>query len=112
MKVSRIEDMTGGWFIGDFEPSLLKTHHFEVGYKLHEKGEKWPAHYHTGAEYNFLMSGKMRICGEIITAGDLFVIDPHEVAAPEFLEDCHVVVVKVPSKPGDKFIVKEEEENV
>ena len=109
MKVSRIEDMKGGWFIGDFDPSILRTPDFEVGYKLHKKGEEWPAHYHTGFEYNFLMSGKMRICGQTVTAGDLFVIEPYEVAAPEFLEDCHVVVVKVPSKPGDKVIVNDDD---
>lgn len=112
MKVSRIEDMEGGWFIGDFEPSILKTSGFEVGYKLHKKGEEWPAHYHTGSEYNFLLSGKMRICNRVLTAGDLFEIEPYEVADPEFLEDCQVIVVKVPSKPGDKFIVEEEGKNV
>jgi quercetin dioxygenase-like cupin family protein len=112
MKVSRIEDMKDGWFIGDFEPSILRTPNFEVGYKFHKKGEDWPAHYHKGSEYNFLQSGKMRICGRIVTAGDLFVIEPLEVADPEFLEDCHVIVVKVPSKPGDKFIVNKEEKNV
>jgi hypothetical protein len=31
-----------------------------------------------------------------------------EVAAPVFLEDCQVVVIKVPSLPGDKYIVDKE----
>lgn len=98
----------GGWFIGDFTPSILRTTAFEVGCKMHKKGEVWPAHYHTGDEYNFLMSGRIKICEQILEAGDLFHIEPNEIADPEFLEDCYVVVVKVPSKPGDKFIVEKE----
>ena len=38
--------MWRGWFIGDFEPSVLKTKDFEVGVLVHPKGEKWPAHFH------------------------------------------------------------------
>jgi hypothetical protein len=108
MQVRNIEEMVGGWFIGNFDPAILKTEHFEVGYKLHRKGEDWPAHYHTGMEYNFLISGKMEICGEVLEAGALFTIESMEVAAPVFLEDCQVVVIKVPSLPGDKYIVDKE----
>ena len=31
MKVFNIEDMRGGWFVGDFDPSILRTDKFEVG---------------------------------------------------------------------------------
>ena len=40
-----------------------------------------------------------------MTAGDVFVIEPGEVAEPEFLEDCQLVCVKTPSLPGDKYEV-------
>ena len=53
MKIKKINDMWRGWFIGDFEPSVLKTNEFEVGVLTHKKGEKWPKHYHNIAtEYN------------------------------------------------------------
>ena len=37
MQVLRIEDMKGGWFVGDFEPTAYKTKDFEVSYKVHQK---------------------------------------------------------------------------
>ena len=47
MKILNIEDMVGGWFVGDFEPTAYKTKDFEVSYKLHPKGQEWDIHYHT-----------------------------------------------------------------
>jgi hypothetical protein len=95
-----------GWFIGNFEPSILKTDQFEVGMLTHIKGEKWPKHYHAQhTEYNLLVKGKMAICNEVINEGEIFVLNPNEVADPEFLEDCLVLCIKQPSVPGDKHEV-------
>lgn len=33
MKIARIDEMTKGWFIGNFEPILLKTNAVEVALK-------------------------------------------------------------------------------
>ena len=33
--------MKGGWFVGNFEPSVFKTKNFEVGYLEHKKGDLW-----------------------------------------------------------------------
>jgi quercetin dioxygenase-like cupin family protein len=107
MKKHNISDFWRGWFIGNFEPSVLKTPEFEVGFLFHPKGEQWDHHYHKlGTEYNLLVKGKMIMCGETITEGDLFIVSPHEVANPEFLEDCHIICIKTPSIPGDKYIVE------
>lgn len=101
-----IKEFWRGWFIGNFEPSILKTDQFEVALLHHAKGELWPQHYHAIAtEYNLLVSGKMKICGETIEAGDIFVLQPNEIADPEFLEDCQVLCVKQPSVKGDKYEV-------
>jgi hypothetical protein len=106
MKKSKLSDMYRGWFIGDFDPSVLKTKDFEVGVLLHTKGEHWPAHYHIVAtEYNVLLSGSMEISGEMIGPGDIFVMEPSEIASPIFHEDCQVLCVKIPSVKGDKYIV-------
>ena len=76
MKIHRIEEMIGGWFIGNFEPSALKAEQFEVGYKLHPAGEKWYAHYHKEAdEITFLLRGRMIIQGKELKSGDVFVIN-------------------------------------
>ena len=106
MNIKKIDDFIRGWIIGNFEPSLLKTELFEVGLMRHKAGEVWPKHYHkVGTEYNVLVSGKMIIQGKELISGDVFVFNPGEVADPIFLEDCSVLVVKVPSILGDKYEV-------
>lgn len=106
MQIRNIDEMTRGWFIGNFDPSILKTDLFEVGLLTHKKGEIWPRHYHIIAtEYNLLISGSMTICGRTIEPGTIFVLEPNEVADPIFHEDCQVLCVKVPSVKADKYEV-------
>jgi mannose-6-phosphate isomerase-like protein (cupin superfamily) len=98
MKLFNFKDMKGGWFVGDFEPCAYKTKDFEVCFKTHPKGEKWATHYHpTVTEVNLLVRGKMRFQGKILQPNTIFVVEPYEISDPEFLEDCEVVVVKLPS---------------
>lgn len=101
--------MWRGWFIGDFQPSVLETKDFEVGVLTHPKGEKWPAHYHpVGTEYNVLLEGEMNVCNTELKAGDIFVIEPGEIADPVFHQDCKILCVKVPGDSKDKIIVGKE----
>ena len=39
MNKSKLGDMIGGWFIGNFEPSLLKTNDVEVAVKKYKAGD-------------------------------------------------------------------------
>lgn len=107
MNINSIKDYVRGWFIGDFEPSLLRTKDFEVGVLTHKKDEYWAPHYHKeSVEYNVLISGKMIVQGKELNSGDVFVFKKGEVADPVFLEDCTLVVVKIPSIPSDKFEIE------
>ena len=107
MEVYKYKDMKGGWFIGNFEPTIVKTKDFEVAYNNHPKGQNWPAHYHKkGTEITLLIRGKMEIQDIILNSGDIFVLKPYEIANPIFLEDCEVMIIKIPSVPGDKFNIK------
>lgn len=47
----------------------------------------------------------MTIQGKNIIPGDIFILHPGEIADPDFLEDCKIVVIKIPSIPSDKFEV-------
>lgn len=106
MDILKMNDMTGGWFIGNFEPTAFKTAEFEVCYKHHTKGEQWDTHYHKeGTEINYLVEGKMTIQNKELNKGDIFILHPFEIADPIFLEDCTVLIIKTPSKPGDKFTI-------
>jgi len=109
--VKKLSEMTGGWFIGDFSPNVLRVKDFEVGVLTRTKaGQKWDKHYHKLAtEYNVLISGKMILSGVELNPGDIFVLEPFEIADPEFLEDCVLVCVKTPSCTTDKYIINKEE---
>lgn len=103
--------MHRGWYVGDFEPTAYKTKAFEVSVMSHKKGEVWAAHYHEQSdEINYLLEGSMTINGELLEAPVIFVIERSEIADPEFLTDCKLVVIKTPSAPGDKFIITKESE--
>lgn len=106
MTVTKLDKFLRGWFIGNFEPSLLNTKDFEIGVLRHSKDEKWKKHFHKIAtEYNLLLSGNMTINDINLNSGDLFVIEPNEIADPVFHEDCVIVCCKVPSVIGDKYFV-------
>jgi hypothetical protein len=107
MILDRIENMKGGWFVGNFEPTAYKTDAVEVSYKVHKKNEKYDVHYQTKImEINLLTKGKMIIQDIELNAGDIFIIPPYEIADPVFLEDCEVVCVKIPGIVNDKVIVE------
>jgi mannose-6-phosphate isomerase-like protein (cupin superfamily) len=106
MEITKLDKMTRGWFIGDFEPSVFKTNNFEVGYLHHKQGEFWESHYHQFCdEYNLLVKGKMKINNKIINENEICFIPKGISSSPEFLEDCFIVCVKVPSIPNDKIFV-------
>jgi hypothetical protein len=107
MKIYKLDEMKSGWFIGDFEPTSFRTNQMEACYRIHPKGEKWDTHYHRYiTEINLLISGKMKIQDRILISGDIFVLEPYEIANPEFIEDCSIVCIKYPSIPEDKIIIK------
>ncbi len=100
--------MIKGWFIGDFEPSVIRTADFEVGVLERPAGLERPKHYHKEAiEISVLIEGSAKINGEEITVGDIFILDKNEVVDAEFHEPSRLVVVKLPSVMGDKYLVED-----
>jgi quercetin dioxygenase-like cupin family protein len=107
MKIEKIKNMKGGWFVGNFDPVSYKTDKFEVSYKVHPKGQKWETHYHTKVtEINYVIRGKMVLQDVELNEGDIFTLYPYEIANPVFLEDTEIVCIKTPSS-NDKVVVKE-----
>tara|TARA_X000000950_G_C13310202_1_gene416236 strand:+ start:117 stop:440 length:324 start_codon:yes stop_codon:yes gene_type:complete len=106
MKIAKLKNMKKGWFIGDFNPSVLKTKDFEVGVVFREKGLQEKPHYHAIAtEYNLVISGSFNLNGKDLIEGDIFVIESGEIVRPIFHEDTRILSVKVPSAIGDKHEV-------
>ena len=108
MKIARIEEMTKGWFIGNFEQSLLKTNAVEEALKKYKKGDYEKAHYHKIAtEFTVIVSGRVRMNGKEYIEGDIIVIEPNDSTDFEALEDNTVnVVVKIPGANDDKYLTK------
>ena len=96
-----------GWFIGDFEPSMLKVKDFEAAIKFYKKGDKEEAHYHkVSSEFTVVGSGQFKMSDLVLSPGDIIQLDPGEVVDFECLQDGVTFVVKVPCAPDDKFIVE------
>ena len=99
--------MNGGWFIGDFEPSVLRTRDFEVSVKSYEAGERHEEHYHAIAtEINVVITGCVHIGDAVFHTGDIFVVEPMESIEPLFTENTTIVCVKTPSVVGDKYLTE------
>jgi len=107
MDVANIKQFTNGWFIGAFDPAMLKTNQFEIAHHFYPKGFRGTPHTHKIAtEYNYIVTGKLVANGKDLMAGEFFIFNPYEVANVEFLEDTNLIIVKTPSVPGDKYEAK------
>ena len=105
MKISKLSDMTRGWFVGDFSPTLVATQAVEVGVKEYSSGQKEERHYHKVAtEITVILSGRVRMNNQELHAGEIVTIYPMESSDFEAIEDTTTVVVKFPGEPHDKYI--------
>ncbi len=105
MKNFALSDMVKGWFVGAFSPTALQTDACEVAVKHYRAGDREDVHHHRIAtEVTVVVSGKVRMCGRVWTAGDIVVIEPGEATDFEALTDAVNVVVKLPGALGDKYM--------
>ena len=105
MKHHRLDDMTKGWFVGDFSPHVAASKDAEVAIKSYAQGDHEAAHYHSVAtEITAFVSGRAQMLGREWQAGDIVTIEPGEVTDFTALTDVTTVVVKMPCVAGDKFM--------
>jgi hypothetical protein len=110
MTLHRLEDMVGGWMVGDFAPSCIRTTSCEIACKHYPAGAAEAAHVHRIAtELTLIAWGRARMNDRILTAGDIVVLAPGEAADFEAFEATTTVVVKMPSVVGDKYPVGDNE---
>ena len=104
MKVAKLDEMIKGWFVGNFEPTLIKTNDVEVAVKEYSKGDREKKHYHKIAtELTVIVSGKVKMNDNLYEKGDIIVIEPTESTDFEALEDTVTTVVKFPGASDDKY---------
>lgn len=104
MEKHNLNEMVGGWFIGDFEPSVINTSDFEVSVKRYLAGQSEERHLHKVAtEVTTVISGEIEMNKVKFSAGDIVTIHPGESTDFLSLTDSTTVVVKTPSVLGDKY---------
>jgi len=100
----RIEDMVRGWFVGNFEPTVLATPDVEVGVKTYAAGAYEARHHHRIAtEVTLIQQGEVEMNGVLYQSGDILVIRPGESTDFKAITDAVTVVVKVPGASNDKY---------
>jgi quercetin dioxygenase-like cupin family protein len=105
MKKDRLEEFIGGWFIGNFSPSLLKTNDVEVAVKHYKTGDYDKEHYHKiGTEYTVIVKGRVKMSGKEYAEGDVLTIPPLESTDFLALTEATTVVVKIPGASNDKYL--------
>lgn len=105
MEYKNLQDMSKGWFVGNFDPSAFKTTDCEVAVKYYCAGESEKSHFHKIAtEITVVVSGKIRMMEQEWNSGDIIILYPNEVTSFEALTDAVTTVVKVPSVLNDKYM--------
>jgi quercetin dioxygenase-like cupin family protein len=106
MKKYRLENFTRGWVVGDFEKSIFQTKDFEFMVRYYKKGDKEQKHVHKIAdEVTVIITGRYKMNGEILEAGDVVHLSPGDPTDFECLEDGANAVIKRPSVMGDKYLI-------
>lgn len=105
IRVHRVKDFSGGWFVGDFNPCIFRSNDMEVGFKHFETGDTEPEHFQRkSTELTLVVRGKCRIGNQHLIAGDIAEILPLISASFEALSRVDLIVVKFPSSPKDKVL--------
>lgn len=105
MEVEKLSTMKRGWFIGNFEPSMHKTEAVEVAVKSYTAGDCEEEHYHKVAtEFTVILSGEMKMNGEVFVEGDIVKVFPGEKVKFECIKSGQTVVVKLPGAVNDKYM--------
>ena len=106
MNHHRLDEMTRGWFVGDFTPAAFRTSDAEVAVQQYRAGDQEARHVHKVAtEITLILGGRARMCGREWGHGDIVVLDPGEPTDFLALTDVTTVVVKSPSLPSDKYVL-------
>ncbi|WP_294378819.1 hypothetical protein [uncultured Clostridium sp.] len=108
MYTSKLSDMTKGWFVGNFSPTIYSTNDVEVAVKSYKAGECEQAHYHKVAtEITVIVSGRVRMNGIEYKEGDIIIMEPNDVTDFYAITDSVNTVVKIPGANNDKYVAEE-----
>jgi mannose-6-phosphate isomerase-like protein (cupin superfamily) len=105
MKKADLKDFIKGWFVGNFDPSLIKTNDVEVAIKRYKAGDYESSHYHKVAtEITVIVSGTVLMNNTVYCSDDIIVIEPNDKTDFKCISDVITVVVKYPGANDDKYV--------
>lgn len=105
MEAFELQEMSKGWFVGRFAPTVYSTDACEVAVKHYKQGDYEEEHYHKIAtEITVVISGHVRMCGREWYTGSIILLLPMESTDFEVLEDTITAVVKLPGALHDKYV--------
>lgn len=108
MKIRKLSEMKGGWFVGNFDPTLYQTNNVEVAVKRYRAGSYEKSHYHKVAtEITVIVSGIVKMNGTEYSEGDIIIIEPNEATDFYAVTDSVNAVIKIPGANNDKYLVEE-----
>ncbi len=104
MEKYNLKDMTKGWFVGNFNPSVLKTNDFESAIKCYKKGDFEKRHHHKIAtEITVVIAGKIKMNETQYEKNDIVIVKANESVEFQCIEDAITVVIKYPGANNDKY---------
>lgn len=108
MRFAKLSDMTRGWFVGSFEPTVLNAPAVEVAIKRYKAGDTEEAHYHKiSTEVSCVASGRIKINGYELIQDDILVLEAGDMMTGLYaIEDTALVVVKYPVAKDDKWPIE------
>jgi len=110
MKKFNLTDFKKGWFVGNFDPTLIKTNDVEIGVKEYKAGDSESFHHHRIAtEITCIVKGEVEMCGKRYKEGDIIVIEPYQGTDFKAITDAKNIVVKYPGATNDKYDGRYEE---
>jgi len=104
MKLYDWKNFKGGWFVGNFVPSIFPTDDVEVSIKRYKAGDYDPIHYHKEAdEITMIVSGTVTMFGAIYEADQIIWIEKGDQTDFLAMTDAVTCVIKLPCVKGDKY---------
>jgi len=113
VRTAKLSEMIGGWFVGNFSPSILTSEIFEVAVKTYKAGdyEGWHVH-RVSSEITVILEGQAEMDGKILGDGDIILLEPGYGTSFRALTDLKTVVVKTPSIANDKYFERDKDTNL
>ncbi len=103
-EIGHLDQMTRGWFVGDFLPTMHSTDDVEVAIQRYPAGTYEPIHYHgIATEITVILHGEAEMFGKTFRDGDILKITPGSATDFRAITDVTTVVVKHPGAKNDKY---------